>query len=59
METIIEEWWMHLGCYDRQQASGLEYNNDAADYLSRTDDWWDNLNDSEKEEVYNDYFSEE
>ena len=55
----IEDWWRHNGCYDRQQASGIPYDGDDEDYLQKTDDWWDSLTAEDKEDVFNDFFSEE
>lgn len=54
----IEEWWRHNGCYDREQASGIDYDGNAMSYLQKTDDWWDGLTDEEKREVYDEFFSE-
>lgn len=54
---IIENWWRHNGCYDREQASGIPYNKED-NYLQITDDWWDGLTDEEKKDVYEDFFSE-
>jgi len=52
----IEVWWRHLGCYDREMVSTIPYSSDdtadAGEYLERTDDWWNNLTDSEKKEIY-------
>lgn len=63
--TIIEDWWRHLGTYDRMIASGILSNTthawnetDAQDYLQVTDGWWDGLSKREKLEVYNDFFDE-
>lgn len=58
---VIEDWWRHNGCYDREQASGIQYCEgvtDVADYLEETDDWWDNLTDDEKQNVYDNFFGE-
>ena len=57
MKYIIEEWWRHNGCYDREQASGIPYEGQD-DYLSQTDDWWESLTDGEKERVYDDFFED-
>ena len=57
----IENWWKHNGIWDREQASGIlveNYDGEWAIYLSATDDWWDNLTDDQKREVYEDFFSE-
>lgn len=57
--NTIENWWKHLGCYDREQASNIEYDNvDCGKFLTETDDWWDSLTDKEKENVYEEFFSE-
>lgn len=59
--TIIESWWRHNGIWDREQASGILVENfDGEDdlYLEATDDWWDDLSDREKLEVYNEFFEE-
>ena len=53
----IENWWKHNGCYDREQASRIPYNKED-NYLQITDDWWNDLTDEEKKEVYEDFFSE-
>lgn len=59
---IIEDWWRHLGCYDREEVSGIVYDNSdstkVGDFLTATDDWWDNLSYSQREEVYNDFFDD-
>lgn len=56
---LIEEWWRHNGCYDREQASGIPYDGDASNYLRQTDDWWESKSDAEKKEIYEEFFSEE
>lgn len=59
--TVIEGWWRHLGTFGRQNATPLVFmstQEDACDYLQRTDDWWDNLTDEQKLEVYNEFFDE-
>ena len=62
METnmnIIESWWRHNGIWDREQASGIlveNYDGETALYLESTDDWWDDLTDKQKQEVYEDFF---
>ena len=56
--TIIEEWWRHLGCWGREQATGIKYNHQFDDYLNITDDWWDSLTEDERLEMYNDFFEE-
>lgn len=61
---IIEDWWKHLGCYDREEVSHIPYatwegvEKDVQDYLIETDDWWNNLSYSQRAEVYNDFFDE-
>jgi hypothetical protein len=60
--TIIESWWRHNGIWDREQASGIlieNYDGETALYLESTDAWWDNLTDAQKQEVYEDFFSEQ
>lgn len=54
----IENWWRHNGIFDREQASGIQYQGHEEDYLQITDDWWDGLTDEEKKDVYEDFFSE-
>lgn len=59
--NIIETWWRHLGTFGRQNATPLVFvstHEGATDYLRRTDDWWFDLTDEEKQEVYNDFFNE-
>lgn len=53
----IEDWWRHNGSRDREQASGIPYNEEE-DYLSKTDDWWDSLTDEEKKQVFEDFFED-
>ena len=53
----IESWWSHNGCWDREQASSIPYNNED-NYLSITDSWWNDLTDEEKLQVYTDFFEE-
>lgn len=55
---IIENWWKHLGCYDREQASNIAYYGQDEDYLAKTDNWWDNLSSTQKEEAYEEFFDE-
>lgn len=55
---IIENWWKHLGCYDREQASDFTYEGNSCTYLQITDDWWDSLTFEEKEQVYEEFFNE-
>lgn len=54
----IENWWRHNGIFDREQASGIQYQGREEDYLQITDDWWNGLTDEEKKDVYEDFFSE-
>ena len=57
---VVESWWKHNGCYDREQATGYPYDGkDAGKYLLQTDLWWDTLTDDEKIRVYEEFFSEE
>ena len=56
---IIEHWWRHNGCYDREQASGIPYVPENAEcYLSITDSWWESLTNKEKHKVYYDFFDD-
>ena len=55
---VVESWWKHNGCYDREQASGYPYDGKAEDYLAKTDVWWETLTDDEKINVYEEFFSE-
>jgi hypothetical protein len=60
----IEEWWRHLGTYDREQVSDIPYIRNGkkepiGKYLKETDDWWDGLTNNQKLEAYNEFFSEE
>lgn len=60
--TIVEGWWRHNGIWDREQASGIlveNFDGETQLYLDATDDWWDNLTDSEKREVYEEFFEEQ
>lgn len=60
--NIIESWWRHNGIWDREQASGIlveNYDGETALYLESTDDWWDDLTDIQKQQVYEDFFSEQ
>jgi hypothetical protein len=57
----IESWWKHNGVWDREQASGIpyeDYDGETEIYLDTTDEWWDNLTDQEKREVYEEFFDE-
>ena len=57
----IEEWWRHLGTFDRENVTPFIFmatHEDACDYLQKTDDWWDGLTDEEKREAYEEFFSE-
>jgi hypothetical protein len=59
--SVIESWWRHNGIWDREQASGIlveNYDGETALYLESTDDWWFGLTDIQKQEVYEDFFSE-
>lgn len=58
---LIEDWWKHCGCWDRDQASGIpyeDYDGDQALYLDITDDWWNSLTNDEKAEVCDEFFNE-
>lgn len=61
----IEDWWRHLGTYDREQVSGLSPQNYKQKpyftiglFLSATDIWWNGLTDEEKAKIYEDFFDE-
>ena len=59
--NIIEAWWRHNGIWDREQASGIlveNYDGETALYLESTDDWWDDLTDIRKQQVYEEFFEE-
>jgi len=57
---VIEEWWRHNGCWDRQQASGIKYDgSDVYPFLEKTDEWWNSLSNEQKRDAYNEFFSEE
>ena len=59
---VIEDWWKHNGCYDREQASGIPYEpyeEEPSIYLEITDNWWDGLSADKKEKVYNEFFEEQ
>ena len=58
----IEDWWRHLGTWDRQQASGypfFQYLHNPSTYIEATDEWWESLSAEQKEEIYNEFFSED
>ena len=58
---LIEDWWRHNGIWDRDQASGIpyeDYDGDQSLYLDITDDWWNSLTNDEKAEVYEEFFNE-
>jgi hypothetical protein len=60
--NTIESWWRHNGIWDREQASGIlveNFDGETEIYLDATDDWWDNLTDSEKREIYEEFFEEQ
>lgn len=54
---IIEDWWRHLGTYDREQVIGLDCH-DVQQFLTYTDIWWSGLSYEEKEKIYEDFFDE-
>lgn len=59
--NIIESWWRHNGIWDREQASGIlveNYDGETGLYLESTDAWWDGLTDSQKQQVYEEFFEE-
>ena len=58
----LDDWWRHNGIWDREQASGIlveNYDGETALYLESTDDWWENLTNEQKLEVYNEFFEEQ
>lgn len=56
----VDDWWKHAGAFDRSQVTGIPYaDDDTAEYLGFTDDWWENLSDEEKLEAYEDFFYNE
>ena len=57
--NFLNDWWRHCGCYDREQASNIPYDGNVADYLTKTDEWWFNLTHYDRQEVYEEFFSEE
>ena len=62
--TIIEGWWRHNGIWDREeicQNYGILYEDFDGEqdiFLKTTDDWWENLTNEQKLEVYNEFFEE-
>lgn len=59
--TVVESWWRHLGIWDREQASGIlyeDFDGETEIYLDTTDEWWDGLTKKRKVEVYNEFFEE-
>ncbi len=54
---IIEDWWRHLGIYDREEVKGLNCH-DVQQFLTDTDNWWNGLSYEEKEKIYEDFFDE-
>lgn len=55
---IHEQWWSHLGCYDREAVSGRAYHPDDEHYLRDTDAWWNSLTGEQKAQHYEDFFAE-
>lgn len=59
---IVEDWWKHAGCYDRSEVCDtVPYSGKTTDipqYLTDTDEWWENLSYDEREAVYEDFFAE-
>jgi len=53
----IEDWWRHLGTYDREQIIGLDCHN-VQQFHTYTDIWWNGLTDEEKAKIYEDFFDE-
>ena len=59
--SVIESWWRHNGIWDREQASGIpyeDYDGEQGYYLESTDDWWYNLTPAQKRQVYDEFFDE-
>ncbi len=54
----IEDWWRHCGVADRIQASGIWATTDVQDYLTITDNWWNSRTNTEKVEIYEEFFDE-
>lgn len=54
----IENWWLHNGIFDREQASGLRYCGNVGDFLQATDNWWESLSYEERKNIYDDFFAE-
>lgn len=60
--NIIESWWRHNGIWDREQASGIlveNFDGETEFYLNVTDDWWHELSNEQKQEVYEDFFNKQ
>jgi hypothetical protein len=58
---IIEDWWRHNGIWDREQASCIpveDFDGETQIYLDVTDNWWENLTNEQKLQVYNEFFEE-
>lgn len=56
---IIEDWWKHLGSYDRQVALQMHDVMDVQEVFKVTDDIWDGLSFKVKREIYENSLSEE
>lgn len=59
--NMIESWWRHNGVWDREQASGILYENydgETQIYMESTDEWWESLSDEQKQAVYEQFFEE-
>ena len=54
----IEDWWRHLGCWDRESVSGISYLDNRDNMLDITDSWWNRLSAEEKGNVYEEFFDE-
>lgn len=54
----IESWWKHNGCWDRAQASGIDYHGQD-NYLAITDEWWSSLTNEQIISIYQNFFNEE
>ena len=50
---IIEDWWRHLGTYDREQVSHYPYKDFGEDT-----GWYLSVTDEDKAKIYEDFFDE-
>lgn len=56
--NTLQQWWKHLGCYDRQQVSNIPYDGNAQDYLQKTDCWWNEQQSEAQQQAFEEFFSE-